>query len=342
MKSRKWKAVRRKSKGIIVFLFFLLLISYFLFLTSLSFAERTIKVLIIEDPNAPLPTEKAKKYGQLRGDMLISDNFYYGSIDVIKDENGLYFINELPIEKYIEGVVAAETGEDWALEALKAQAVISRTYAVFQQNQNNSKKYHITSSVLHQVYKGDNKKEIISRAVKQTAGEILTYKGKPIEAFYHSTCKGKTELPDVVWGKNYPYIKSVPCKGEHSPYEHWQRRFHFEEIEKILGLKNIKDIHINSFTPTGRVDIVNVITEDAEIEIRATDLRRLLGYRELPSTHFSLSIEGKDIIFEGSGYGHGVGLSQWGALELANKGKTYKEILAHYYPGTILQNLNSL
>ncbi len=300
-------------------------------------AEDTIKVLIVENPNDPLPTEKAEKIGHLKGDLLINDYLYRGFIEVRKDENGLHFINELPFEKYIEGVIAAETGENWAIEALKAQAVISRTYAIYQKILNAGKDYHITSSVFHQVYKGDNTNEIISGAVKETKGEILTYEGKPIEAFYHSTCKGKTELPDVVWGKSYPYLKSVPCRGEHSPYEHWQRRFRLDEIEKALGLNSIKDMRITSFTSTGRVELLKAVTEDTEIEIKAIDLRKLLGYKELPSTHFSLTIEGGDIIFEGGGYGHGVGLSQWGALELANEGKNYKEILEYYYSGTVLE-----
>ncbi len=85
--------------------------------------------------------------------------------------------------------------------------------------------------------------------------------------------------------------------------------------------------------------MLKVITESSELEIKALDVRRLLGYKELPSTRFSLAMTGSEIVFEGSGYGHGVGLSQWGALELANEGKNYKEILQYYYPGTVLQKM---
>lgn len=337
MKSRKWEAGNRKSEGIIVFLYFSFLIFHFLLLASLSFAEDTIKVLIIEGPDAPLLSKGAEKIGTIKGDILINDHIYSGFIDVRKDENGLHFINEISFEKYIEGVVSAETGKDWAIEALKAQAVISRTYAVYQKILNAENDYHLTSSVLHQVYKGNNTNKTIKRAVIDTALEIVIYEGKPIEAFYHSTCQGKTELPEEVWGKNYPYIKSVPCKGKISPYEQWQRRFSFDEIEKAVGIKGINDMRITSFTSTGRAKILKLVTKDSEIEIKAVDLRKLLGYRELPSTHFSVIIEDENFIFEGGGYGHGVGLSQWGALELANEGKNYKEILEHYYPGTKLE-----
>lgn len=300
-------------------------------------AEDTIKVLILENPYAPLPSEKAKNIAFLNGEVFINDYIYQGSIRVIKDENGLHFINELPFESYIEGVVAAETAPSWTLEALKVQAVISRTYAIYQKGLTAGKDYHITSSVLHQVYKGSNTNKIIRQAVQETAGEFLTYDGKPIEAFYHSTCQGNTEYPEAVWSKSYPYLQSVPCRGEHSPYEHWQRRFDTAELEHALGLKGIKGLDITSLTSTGRVEFLKVTAEDLDIQIKAIDLRKLLGYRELPSTDFTVTIEEDIVVFEGGGYGHGVGLSQWGSLELANEGKNYKEILEHYYPGTVLE-----
>ncbi len=318
-------------------IFCLIVLLHVFFTAGFAAAEDTIKVLIIENLSNPRPTEKARKIAHVKGDLFINDCLYKGSIEVRKDENGLHFINELPFDKYLEGVIAAETGDNWALEALKAQAVISRTYAIYQKNLNKGKAYHLTSSVLHQVYKGEDSDEIISRAVKETRGELLTYKGKPIEAFYHATCKGNTELPEAVWGKSYPYLKSVPCGGEHSPYEHWQRRFSLTEVEQALGLNKIQDISIISLTPTGRVEHLKVVAQDHTIEIKATDLRRLLGYRELPSTLFTLTVEGSDVIFEGGGYGHGVGLSQWGAQEMALEGKNYREILEHYYPGTTLE-----
>ena len=299
-------------------------------------AEHTIKVLILESPDVPLPTEKAEKIGQINGEILIDDTVYRGSFEVKQDENGLHFISSLPFEKYIEGVIAAEIGQEWALEALKAQAVAARTYAMYQQTGTGERDYQITSSMFHQSYKGENTNETISRAVKETEGEILLYKGKPIQAFYHSACRGNTELPDEVWGESLPYLRSVPCKGENSPYEQWRRRFYRDEIKKALKTGDIKDMSITAFTSTGRVKLLKIAAEDSETEVKAVDLRRLLGYRELPSTSFSITIEGDEIIFEGGGYGHGVGLSQWGALELANEGKNYKEILKHYYPGAVL------
>lgn len=299
-------------------------------------AEQHIKVLITGSVSEPQLSGRAESMGTLNGKVLIQDTVYSGLFEVKQDEKGLYFINSLPFETYVAGVIAAEVGRDWADEALKAQAVVSRTYAAYQRARAEGKDYHITSSVFHQAYKGSNVNEAINRAVKETEGEILTYGGKPIIAFYHSTCTGNTELPEEVWGEDVPYVQSVPCEGDYSPYEQWQRRFHVDEIKKALEVKDVKDIRIISHTSTGRARLLRVVTGDSETEVRAVDLRRLLGYRDLPSTKFTVSVQGQEVIFEGEGYGHGVGLSQWGALRLAQAGKGYKEILEHYYPGVVL------
>ncbi|MDP3298208.1 MAG: SpoIID/LytB domain-containing protein [Thermodesulfovibrionia bacterium] len=334
-----WERVRVRGNSQVKTFLYLLAVALVFFTAQSLRAEDTIKVLIVESPYDIILAGNAEKIGNLNGEIFLSGSSYKGLVDVRRDGNGLYFITELPFEKYIEGVVASEIGKDWNMEAMKAQAVISRTYAVYQKNLNTGKDYHITSSVMHQVYKGDNTNEAVSKAVKDTMGEILTYEKKPVETFYHSTCTDKTELPEEVWGKSYPYLKSVLCMDKNSPYEHWVRRFSVAEIEKALNIKGMEDISISSFTSTGRVKMLRVVTEGSELEVKAYDLRKLLGYKELPSTQFSVAITGSEVVFEGSGYGHGVGLSQWGALELANEGKNYKEILQYYYPGTVLQKM---
>ena len=156
-----------------------------LLLCSPAEAGITIKVLILDDVFHAIPAknEKIERMGKLKGDLLVNGTHYPGNIEIWKGAGGLFLINELPLEEYIMNVVSAEVGADWDMEALKVQAVISRTYALFQKLQNNNPNYDITSSVLHQVYKGTNENARISYAVMNTEGEVLTFNGKLIEAF---------------------------------------------------------------------------------------------------------------------------------------------------------------
>lgn len=296
-----------------------------------------IKVLIQDEnfPSVPDKDEKIALLGNVKGDFFGSGVRYSGQIEVWRGEKGLYVVNELPLEDYVESVVASEVGTDWEAEALKAQAVIARTYAVYKKTAvTNQSMYHLTSSVLHQVYKGNNSHFKVTYAVRATEGEILTYNGKPIEALYHSTCGGRTENPEEVFGKKIPYMKSVESRCDLSPYWIWEKKIPISEIEKALNLKGIKDLDIKSRTSTGRAKDINVKIEEGNTTIRAADLRRLLGWSRLPSTYFEIKKNGDSIIFEGKGYGHGVGLCQWSALQMAAEGKTYREILSFFYPGT--------
>ena len=318
-----------------------LLIAIGIFLLWMAQAEaRTIKVLILDDvfQSIPAKDEVLEKMGRLKGDLLVNGTHYLGNIEVYRGKDGLYLINELPLEEYIKNVVSAEVGASWDMEALKVQAVISRTYAIFQKNKNNvNSNYDLTSSVLHQVYKGTSVDARISYAVMDTEGEVLTYNGVPIEAFYHSTSGGKTEDPMEVFGKSYPYLKPVESNCEISPYWIWERKIPAEEIEKALDVKGIRDLQVKSFTSTHRVRTVDVVNDGGVLNIKATDLRKALGWSRLPSTNFTVVRENETYVFDGKGYGHGVGLCQWSALEMSKEGKTYKEILDYFYPGTKLE-----
>lgn len=318
-----------------------LIITVFILLSAVMTAEgKTIKVLIIDNMFQYIPQkdETMSKMGSLTGDLLVNGNHYTGNIEVWKGKAGLCLINEVPVEEYVKSVVGAEVGKDWAIEALKAQAVISRTYALYQQiNPNKRSNYDLTSSVLHQVYKGGAVDRKVSDAVKNTKGEVLVYDGKIIEAFYHSTCGGKTEKAEEVFSHSYPYLKSVESSCKLSPYRLWKRRISLSEIEKALNISGIEEIKIGSLTSTKRVKTLDITLAGGSRSVRATELRRLLGWKRLPSTNFNLTHDNDSIIFQGKGYGHGVGLCQWSALEMARKGKSYKDILAFYYPGATIQ-----
>lgn len=327
-------------------LFFLLFV--FLSLTPIvycplpvaSFAETTIRVLLTDGKNAKIPKkgEKIERFGNAKGDVLLSGLKYSGVIEVWKGESGLYIVNEIPLEDYVKGVVAAEVGSSWDIEALKAQAVVARTYALYQKLNNGKMPYHLTSSVLHQVYKGGSIPENIVRAVNETKGEVLTYEGKPIAAYYHSTSGGMTEDPVEVFGKSYPYLKPVKTSCELSPYYMWERRIPVSEIERASNISGIKEIIIDSLTVSNRVRDFKIITDTGEHFIPAKDLRKNLGWDRLPSTMITNITKNEDtFIFEGRGYGHGVGMCQWTALDMAKKGMNYRDILSTFYPGTIIE-----
>lgn len=311
--------------------------------SSLAYAHETIRVLIVDSKNPIIPhkDEKVEKIGVNKGEVVFQGKKYSGILEVWKGKNGLYLINELPLEDYLKGVVAAEVGSKWEDEALKAQAVVSRTYALYQKQNNASNKmsYHLSSSVLHQVFRGDMITENISNAVNATKGEILTYQGLPILAFYHSTSVGSTEDCSEVFGKNLPYLKPVETNPELSPFFAWEKKIHLSDIEKALNLKKITEITPYSQTVTKRVKDLKISTENGEFLYPAKDLRKNLGWDKLPSTLITeLSRDGNYFIFQGKGYGHGVGMCQWSAQQMAKEGKNYKEILSKFYPGAELKS----
>ncbi len=315
----------------------------FCFLHFPSFASdssaNSIKILIVNEiyPKIPSRNEKIEKLGSVQGELLVMGSRYAGNIDVWKGENGLYIINELPLEEYVRDVVAAEISPEWDMEALKAQAVVSRTYALYQKTKNGNSLYHLASSVLHQVYKGKNTDMRIAYAVSATTGEVLTFDGTIIESLYHSTCGGKTENPGEVFAKNYPYMKSVESNCDLSPYSVWERNIRLDEIEKALAIEHIQDISIEAYTSTNRVRQLSIKSGFGITTVNATDFRKALGWNRLPSTNFTLTRTGREITFQGRGYGHGVGLCQWCMLRMAREGKKYAEILSFFYPGTTIQ-----
>ncbi len=315
-----------------------LLILLILFLPVVSYSQN-IRVLILDKRFPVIPDNETslRQIGNIKGELLLKGINYKGKIEVWKGQKGLYVINELPLEEYVKSVVYSETTDDWPLEALKVQAIVARTYAVRQIMKNKNRLYHLSSSTLHQLYKGSQKDKLIEQAVNETKGLIVTYNGEPIEALYHSTCGGRTEYAEEVFSKKEPYLRSVKNDCSISPYWRWRKRISKREIEKALRIENLKDMEIVSYTKSGRVKELRIITGTKILEISAKDLRRTLGWKHLPSTWFKISKEGNSFVFDGRGYGHGVGLCQWGALEMALKGYDYKYILGYYYPGTKIE-----
>jgi stage II sporulation protein D len=313
--------------------------------TIMNAEASMVKVLIIDDVFQEIPQENEVlvRMGKLQGDLLVKGSHYNGIIEVWKGDKGLFLINELPLEEYVSNVVSAEVGNNWDVEALKAQAVIVRTYALHKiKYKTHHANYDLTSSILHQIYKGSNRDPQIANAVSSTQGEILKYDGEVIESLYHSTCGGRTEIPEEVFSRSYPYLKSVESNCELSPYWIWERKISLREIEKALDITGIKDIRISSYTKTGRVKTLAILHANTVLSIKAAELRKTLGWKRLPSTKFDIAYMNGNVIFEGKGYGHGVGLCQWSALQMSRNGMNYKDILAFFYPGTSIEIYENL
>ncbi len=336
--------MRSISRCIRVFSFSFLLFPLLLFFLSGAARAQDVRVLLLDGEFNQIPAagEKISLLDTTAGRLLLGDKPYSGQIEVWRGSGGLYLIDKVDLEDYVKSVVKSETGKDWALEALKAQAVISRTYAVNKLIHSEQMKYDLTSSVLDQVYGGDvGDNKDVSEAVDDTRGQILVYNGQPIEAFFHSTSCGETEDPYAVFGRHIPYLKPVKVDCGLSPYSSWARRFPAARIEAALkagGIDTgaINDIKIKSYTCTGRVADLEIDGTKGVFTLKAGDARKLLGWKALPSTEFTVRPSGGFWEFEGKGYGHGVGLCQWSALEMARDGETYQQILAYFYPGTEL------
>jgi stage II sporulation protein D len=305
--------------------------------SALATHKDKIRVLILIDRFDRLPPdgERIMFMDHVKGKFVTgTDTEFIGDFQIWRGATGLYLINEVPLEEYVEGVVRAETGRNWAFEALKAQAVAVRTYVLRRKMATEDRQYDVTSSVLHQLYKGKNGDSVVARAVRATRGETLTYNGRLIEALYHSTSGGLTELPEEVFGQELPYMKAVTTECTLSPYCLWTRRITLDEVGKAVDMKKVLEIKVISRTRTGRAKEVEIVSNPASFIIEAKDLRKKLGWKRLPSTDFTVEIHNGTTIFEARGFGHGVGMCQWSSHELALEGMPYHDILATFYPGT--------
>lgn len=273
---------------------------------------------------------------------------YRGWVELRKKRNGLLLVvNDLDLEEYLRGVIAAEVPPDWEFEALKAQAVASRTYALYEKRTAGKRPYHILATVTSQVYNGVNGEQVNAvRAVEETNGLILTYQGKVIPAFYHANCGGHTENASLTWGIDEPYLKGVDCECQNILKDGlWEKQvsvFHISDVLRRRGFRvdDISDISIAGITPAGRVKNVTILSARGTTTVPAETLRAALGNTEIPSVFFELELSEGEAVFSGRGRGHGVGLCQWGAKEMAGKGHDFKSILSHYYPGAVLKRMN--
>jgi stage II sporulation protein D len=243
---------------------------------------------------------------------------------------------ELRLEDYVAGVVAGEMPGSFPREAQKAQAVAARSYALTRkiEAQAAGRAYDIGTGVLAQVF-AKEPGPAARAAAEATAGEVLALDQEPVEAYFHASCGGRTEGGLAALGRDLPYLKSVPCgRCDHAPKVRWSVRLSPRELAKAAGLGgDASAARIVSRSPTGRAERVEIAAGDRRVVLPASDLRQRVGFSRLPSLAFELRHERGEFILDGRGQGHGAGLCQWGAAGLAREGKSYREILGHYYPG---------
>lgn len=262
-------------------------------------------------------------------------------------------VEEIDLDQYLYGVVSAEMPASFEAEALKAQAVVARTYTIYKIVNNDGKhekadicddstccQAWISKEDRLEKWDEDNRDEYwnkIVKAVNETQGKIVTYEGKPINAFFHSNSGGKTEAPINVWGgSGYPYLQSVSTAGEdaYSQYSS-EASFSKEEFEEKIkevhsdfkiNYKEKDCIKIEEYTDGDRVKTIKI----GNLELSGVEVRNILGLR---SANFTVTVDDDKIEFKVTGYGHGVGMSQTGADSLAKEGKTYEDIIHHFYTG---------
>lgn len=287
---------------------------------------------------------------------------YTGTLEIHRGEDGLYVINELPLEEYLKKVVPSEMPGDYPLEALKAQAVCARTYAVRQILDQRLKEYgaDVDDSVNFQVYNNQEASPSTEQAVEETAGEILCASGEPIQAYFFSTSSGKTST-DQVWesAQTAPYLKSVACTYDsQDPWGHWEVSFTLEELDsrfqqRYPDLGNLRELKVRKRSDGGAAIQMEIVGESGshvihnEYDIRALfcpygkeviqqDGNKVVDAKLLPSAYFSLEpLQGEAGLegyrFVGGGYGHGVGMSQNGANHMALEGQNYWQILEYFF-----------
>ncbi len=278
----------------------------------------------------PLDGKPIKTGGfSYRGDILIHLNSQWK----------LEVINRIGVEEYVMGLMKSEISPSWLLESLKAQAVVARTYALYQLDRNQTSKYDLKATEDSQVYSGiageDPKTNL---AVEATRGEVLITAGGYLPAFYHACCGGHTEDAQYVF-YDHPALIGVPCEFcRDSPHYEWENKISPVQLrnlflKQLYRMGTINSIRILNRNPTGRIETLLIAHSLGQEIINGKQLRILIGNSTIRSTNFHITTqEDGSFVFKGMGWGHGVGLCQWGAKAMAEQGTNYKDIISHYYP----------
>lgn len=315
----------------------------------LSYAGRQVSgsgaKLVLKARGSELIADGRREPGPLivkgDGSLAVDGRRYRGRLELYAAKGKVQVVNHVGLEAYLASVLGSEMGASWPAEALKAQAVVARSYAVAKAEASRKRRYDVDATVLSQVYRGIAGEAASTRAaVDATAGRVLSFDGDVVEAYFHSCCGGRTEDGRALWGGDLRYLSSV--KDPHcdfAPDFFWIFRIGPAELGKKVGLGAITAVKVDERAPGGRALKVTFEAGKKSKTLGGDEVRRAVGYAKLKSTLFRVAAENGRYAFKGSGSGHGVGMCQWGARAQAEKGASYREILKFYFPAADLDRL---
>lgn len=263
-----------------------------------------------------------------------------GRVRMIARNGQILAVAVVPLETYVAAVVSREAPQLFHPEALKAQAVATRTYAVFSARKPRDPAYDLLGSVEDQVFEGiDGVSEVFRDAGAGTSGLVLLYRGELARTVFHSTCGGRTESAANAWGRDVQYLRSQACEDcSGSPVYRWEYRMTASEgrrVARAMGIPAGEGLRVvvTDRSPSGRAARVRIASGGVSRETQAAEFRKAAGYSRVRSLWMEIEPAADGWLVSGRGYGHGVGMCQFGANGMAKAGSGFREILARYYPG---------
>jgi stage II sporulation protein D len=270
----------------------------------------------------------------------IDGKTYRGLLMITAEKQRLLAVNHVPLEEYLCGVLPREMAPSWPLEALKAQAVAARTYALYHMLVRRSAAYDVLSTTSSQVYGGSQQDyPAIRSAVDATRGLVLAEGGRLALTLFHANSGGRTESLEDIWGGRLSYLSSVddPFSKNYSG-DTWEKTLSAEEIASAcaqfgIAADKVKEIVPIERSASGRIKKLKVVADSQTFFLSGNSFRLIVGPGKVKGTNFAVQKEKAEFVFKGTGYGHGAGMSQWGAYGMSKKGHDFTAILGHYYPG---------
>lgn len=305
----------------------------------------------IKFPQMNFRSAELKVIPQKDASIFVNNRRFRGEIDLVKDEAGkLIAVNIVDLEQYVKGVLSHEISDRWPLEAIKAQAVAARTYALYIKETRTNADYDLTNDIFSQVYGGQqSEKHRTNVATDQTRGLILIYSKKILPAYYHATCAGYTENVSELWKQDVAPLRGQACEFcKDSPHYFWKKNMRLKDIQDKLNengysLGLIKEIQVLERNKSDRIKSLKIVTRDGkEIIISGKDFRNIIGPNLIRSNNYAVEMKGYYVDFLGKGWGHGIGLCQWGANFMAVQGYKFDQILKYYYPGVEIVHYRSI